>query len=327
MQNILVTGSSGFIGYNFVSYLHKKYKGDINIVCLDRVYRPMPEGCFFFRVDLSNLTDSLCGNLAQFKLDQIIHFAAETHVDKSIEQPDKFIRSNILGTYNLLEFARELNIPFHYVSTDEVYGCTSIFAHEDIKFNPSSPYAATKAAGEHLVMSYYKTYGLHVTINRCSNNFGPFQGLDKFIPVVISHCLSGKPIPIYGDGQQARDWLYVLDHCQAIEMIVKKATKGSIFNVGTQILRTNNSIAKKIGSILKKKGKIKDFKIEHVKDRPGHDKAYRIDCAKVKSELGWAPKAAFDVALETTIEWYCETYERLYQACRRNTSTVKEGAK
>lgn len=311
-MTLLVTGGAGFIGSNFILYWLKKYPHD-KIINLDKLtyagnldnLRSVENhpGYFFVKGDICNrqLVDSLMK-----KVEIVIHFAAESHVDRSILDPAPFIKTNIIGTYTLLESALKNKIKlFYHISTDEVFGAldlkTSEKFNERTPYNPRSPYSASKAAADHLVRAYYHTFRLPIIISNCSNNFGPYQHPEKLIPLAITNLLEGKKVPIYGDGQYVRDWLYVEDHCRAIDLIIHKGKIGETYLIGGGHQEiTNLDLVKKIIHFM---GKNESF-IEFVKDRPGHDRRYAIDWSKIKKELGWQPKWKFDEALQKTIKWY-----------------------
>ncbi len=311
-MRILVTGGAGFIGSNFILYWLKNNPND-QIVNLDKLtycgnlenlqsiennpnYR-------FVKGDICDrgLVDSLIK-----ETDLVVHFAAESHVDRSISDPSPFINTNILGTYTLLESAVKNNLKrFHHISTDEVFGALDINSKEkfteNTKYDPHSPYSASKASSDHLVRAYFDTYKLPVTISNCSNNFGPYQFPEKLIPLAITNLIEGKKIPVYGDGLYVRDWLYVEDHVKAVEIILKKGTVGETYLIGglTEDI-PNIEIAKRILKIM---GKGEDF-IEYVTDRPGHDRRYSVDWSNINKKFGWSPEFDFDTYLEKTIEWY-----------------------
>lgn len=311
-MNILVTGGSGFIGSNFILYWLNNYPADV-VINLDKLtYAGNPENLIsvednrnykFIRGDICDKkkVDSLMPGV-----DMIVHFAAESHVDRSILSPSSFIRTNIVGTHILLQSALKYRIKrFHHISTDEVFGSLELKEkkgfRENSVYNPSSPYAASKAAADHLAMAYFHTYSLPVTISNCSNNFGPFQFPEKFIPLAITHLLEDRKVPVYGDGLYVRDWLYVGDHCEAIDLILRNGKIGETYCLGGLKKEINNlEVIKKILSIL---GKTPDS-IEFIKDRPGHDRKYILDWSKIERELGWKPKSTFDEKLIDTLEWY-----------------------
>ena len=311
-MKLLITGGAGFIGSNFVLYWMKKYPND-QVVNLDSLtYAGNLENLQevennpnykFVKGDICNL-DTL--DKATQGIDIIVHFAAESHVDRSIKEPAPFITTNVVGTQLLLDVALKNRVKkFHHISTDEVYGELNL--EDTIKFNertnysPRSPYSASKAASDHLVRAYHSTYGLPITITNCSNNFGPYQFPEKFIPLAITNILEDKKVPVYGDGLYVRDWLYVTDHCRAIDLVLNKGAVGETYLVGGMTNDISN--LEVIKKILKIMGKDESF-IEHVKDRPGHDRRYAVDWSKIKRELGWKPLHDFDERLEKTIEWY-----------------------
>ncbi|CAD6490778.1 MAG: GDP-L-fucose synthase [Candidatus Argoarchaeum ethanivorans] len=310
-MDILVTGGSGFVGSNFIRHILEKYP-DYRVINLDKLtYAGNPDNLkdvednpnyLFVRGDIcdQNLVDRL---MQEQQIDHIVHFAAETHVDRSITDGSAFVRTNLLGTYTLLDSALRHGIDrFIHISTDEVYGSTieGSFKETDV-LNPSSPYSSSKAGSDLLARSYYITHNLPVIITRCTNNFGPYQYPEKLIPLFITNLLEDKKVPVYGTGQNVRDWIYVLDHCRAIDFILQRGETGEIYNIGGGAERTNLEITEKILEILGTDGSM----IEHVKDRPGHDFRYSLDCSKLK-DLGWVPKYNFEDALEKTIGWYIE---------------------
>src|SRR3989344_5508601 len=313
-MKLLVTGGAGFIGSNFILYWLKNHPED-QIVNFDALT---------YAGNLENLTSVennpnykfVKGNIVQFNevdavmagVDTVVHFAAESHVDRSILGPQPFVLSNVLGTQVLLDVARRHSVKrFHHISTDEVFGELELGDpnkfNERTNYNPRSPYEASKAGSDHLVRSYFYTYNLPITITNCSNNFGPYQFPEKIIPLAITNLLEHKKIPVYGDGLYVRDWLYVEDHCKAIDLIIKKGKIGETYCVGGLTEDINNlSVIKKIIKILGKD----DSYIEFVKDRPGHDRRYAIDWSKIKENLGWNPLHSFNEWLEKTAEWYKE---------------------
>jgi len=313
-MKLLVTGGAGFIGSNFILYWLKKYPGDriINLDSLtyagnlenlkDAEHNPNYE---FVKGDIcdKNLVNEVVKNT-----DVIVHFAAESHVDRSILDPAPFIKSNIEGTYVLLESARQNKTArFHHISTDEVFGSLPLGSTEKFNdltpYDPRSPYSASKASSDHIVRAYFTTFNLPVTISNCSNNFGPYQFPEKLIPLAITNIMEDKKVPIYGDGKNVRDWLFVEDHCSAIDLILKKGTIGKTYLVGG--LTEDISNAQVIKKILDIMGKGEDM-IEYVKDRPGHDRRYAIDWTTIKNELGWKPAHDFESALKETVNWYAE---------------------
>jgi dTDP-glucose 4,6-dehydratase len=306
-----VTGGAGFIGSNFVRYMLNKHQ-DYKIVNLDLLtyagnikslddVKDNPN-YLFVKGDIADnkLVDKI---VSDNKIDVIINFAAESHVDRSITNPDIFVKTNVLGTQNLLEVAKKYKIEkFFQISTDEVYGSlgkTGFFT-EKTPLSPNSPYSASKASADLLVMAYHHTFGLNVNITRCSNNYGPYQFPEKLIPLFITNALDNKQVPLYGDGLNIRDWLFVEDHCSAIDTVLHKGKNGEIYNVGGNNEKTNKYIT---DTILKYLGKDSSL-IKYVADRLGHDRRYAIDATKIKEELGWEPKYKFEQAIEKTIEWY-----------------------
>jgi dTDP-glucose 4,6-dehydratase len=314
-MKLLVTGGAGFIGSNFIIYWLKNHPQDL-IINFDKLtYAGNLE-------NLKSVQDNpnykfVQGDICDPKnveevmsegIDAVVHFAAESHVDRSITDPGSFVKTNVLGTQVLLDAALKNQVKrFHHISTDEVFGSlnledTNIF-NERTLYNPRSPYSASKAGSDHLVRAYFHTYGLPVTISNCSNNFGPYQFPEKLIPLAITNLLEDKKIPVYGDGLYVRDWLYVEDHCRAIDLILEKGKIGETYCVGglTEDI-SNISILQKIIKLL---GKTEDS-LEYVKDRPGHDRRYALDWSKIKNELGWEPLSSFDEWLEKTVAWYRE---------------------
>lgn len=310
-MKLLVTGGAGFIGSNFIRYWLKNYPAD-KIINLDKLtYSGNLENLKdvesnpnykFIKGDICDVDDV---KLAIQGVDMVLHTAAESHVDRSILAPADFIKTNVVGTQVLLNAAMEAGIKhFHAISTDEVFGPLELNSvekfTENTPYNPQSPYAASKAAADHLVRAYHHTYNLPVTISNCSNNFGPFQLPEKIIPLGVTNVLEGKKMPIYGDGLYVRDWIYVEDHIRGIELILEKGKLGQTYLIGAENELSNIDLAKKILAIL---GKDASF-IEFVKDRPGHDRRYAINPVKIKKELGFQPKYQFDQALKSTVEWY-----------------------
>ncbi|MCD6384375.1 dTDP-glucose 4,6-dehydratase [Candidatus Sumerlaeota bacterium] len=309
MKTILITGGAGFIGSNFVHHILDTYP-DYRVKVLDKLT---------YAGNLDNLRDVMDDDRFTFikgdicdkallkeaaeDVDYIVNFAAETHVDRSILDSEAFIRTDVLGTYTLLETVRELNIErFVQISTDEVYGSiTEGSFKEDAPLNPSSPYAASKAGADMLVNAYWVTYRLPVIITRSSNNYGPYQYPEKLIPLFITNALEDKPLPLYGDGMNVRDWLYVKDNCEAIDLVLHKGEPGRIYNIGGDNERTNIEITRKILAILGKPESL----IRYVTDRKGHDRRYSIDSTRIHN-LGWHPRTDFDTALEDTVHWYVE---------------------
>jgi dTDP-glucose 4,6-dehydratase len=313
-MKLLVTGGAGFIGANFIHYWLKNHPTD-EILNFDKLtYAGNLENLkgtdtnpnySFVKGDICNgvEVDSVMSGV-----DTVVHFAAESHVDRSIMEPAEFVLTNVVGTQVLLDAALKHKVKrFHHVSTDEVFGALELNSQvkfdENTKYNPHSPYSASKAGSDHLVRAYFDTFGLPITITNCSNNYGPYQFPEKIIPLAITNLLEGKKIPIYGDGLYVRDWLYVEDHCRAIELVLSKGKIGETYCVGGMTQDVNNlELTKKILSLL---GKNEDM-IEYVKDRPGHDRRYAIDWSKIKKELGWEPAHSFDEWLEKTVQWYRE---------------------
>ncbi|HFK1545780.1 dTDP-glucose 4,6-dehydratase [Bacillus albus] len=315
-MKVLVTGGAGFIGSNFVRYMVKKYP-EYNIVNLDALT---------YAGNLENLKDIevlsnykfVKGDIAdrQFinqlfkeeKFDYVLNFAAESHVDRSITNPDIFIQTNIQGTQVLLDAAKNAEVKkYLQVSTDEVYGTlgeTGYFT-EETPLASNSPYSSSKAGADLLVRAYHETFGLPVNITRCSNNYGPFHFPEKLIPLMIINALNDKQLPVYGDGLNVRDWLHVEDHCQAIDLVLHKGENGEVYNVGGNNERTNIEIVKTILKALNKSESL----IKYVTDRPGHDRRYAIDATKLREELGWSPKYNFDTGIEQTIKWYLENQD------------------
>ncbi|MCF7838645.1 MAG: dTDP-glucose 4,6-dehydratase [Candidatus Marinimicrobia bacterium] len=332
--NILVTGGCGFIGSNFIRHLlaQPMFTGRIvNVDALTYAGNPLSladvVAAHGARYRLAHLdicdADGLAALAAEEAIDLIVHFAAESHVDRSIVSPDAFVQTNIVGTHVLLQLARRLPrlTRFHHVSTDEVYGSLGPegFFTEETPYQPNSPYSASKAASDHLVRAYHATYGLPVTISNCSNNYGPYHFPEKLIPLMILNGLAGKPLPVYGDGQQVRDWLYVEDHCAAIEAILRGGRPGETYNVGGRNELTNLAVVEQICDLLDELapplpgGAARRGLIAFVKDRPGHDRRYAIDCGKLERELGWHPVETFGSGLRQTVQWYLEHEEWVAQ--------------
>ncbi len=313
-SKILVTGGCGFIGSNFIKYVLNTYP-DYHIVNFDNLtYAGNPENLKDIENDprytfvKGDITETLDVNAVMNKIDSVVHFAAESHVDRSIEDGAVFVNTNVLGTFNLLESARQEGVKkFIHVSTDEVYGSlgkTGYFT-EDTALAPNSPYSASKAGSDCLVRSYYETYKFPAIITRCSNNYGPYQFPEKLIPLMISNALSDKPLPVYGDGLYVRDWLYVEDHCRAIDAVLHKGKDGDVYNIGGNNEWKNIDIVK---TILKDVGKPESL-IEYVIDRLGHDRRYAIDSSKIQKELGWSPATPFEEGIKKTIAWYVDNHE------------------
>lgn len=318
MKNILVTGGAGFIGSNFIYYMQRKHP-DCRLACIDaltyagNLYTLDEARKGNFRFVLGDITDrkavfALC---EEEKFDAIVNFAAESHVDRSIENPEVFLKTNILGTQVLLDACNKYKIPrYHQVSTDEVYGDLpldrpDLFFTETTPIHTSSPYSASKASADLLVMAYHRTFGTPATISRCSNNYGPYQFPEKLIPLMIAKALADEKLPVYGEGLNVRDWLYVDDHCKAIDMILEKGRIGEIYNIGGHNEKANIDVVR---TILKAVGKDESL-ITYVKDRPGHDMRYAIDPAKIHNELGWEPETLFNEGIQKTIDWYLNNRE------------------
>lgn len=339
-MTVLVTGGAGFIGSNFVFYMLKKHPED-RIICLDKLTyagnlstlsAAMNNPNFsFVKMDICD-REGVFGLFAKECPDVVVNFAAETHVDRSITNPDVFLKTNILGTQVLMNACREFgNIRFHQVSTDEVYGDLpldrpDLLFTEETQIHTSSPYSASKAAADLLVMAYYRTFGLPVTISRCSNNYGPYQFPEKLIPLMIINALHEKALPVYGTGENVRDWLYVEDHCVAIDLILRKGRIGEVYNIGGHNEMRNIDIVKLICAKLNRSEEL----IRYVADRKGHDMRYAIDPAKIHDELGWLPETTFAEGIQKTIEWYLDNskwwdeivsgeyqdyYKKMYGAC------------
>jgi dTDP-glucose 4,6-dehydratase len=317
---VLVTGGAGFIGSNFVRFLLNARR-DVEIVNFDKLtYAGNPESLtdvaddaryHFIRGDITDR--SAIAELLQREFEAVIHFAAETHVDRSIEDASPFLTTNIFGTQCLLEATRAFpNIRLIHISTDEVYGSAPAGAafKEESPLDPRSPYAASKASAEHFVTAYANTYGISTVILRCTNNFGPFQFPEKLIPLMIANASEDKPLPVYGDGMQERDWLFVEDYCRAIALALEKARPGSIYNVSSGVSQPNLKIVRTILQLLDKPESL----IQYVKDRPGHDRRYALDSSKIQRELGWRPLVNFEVGVRKTIEWYRANSEWLDHA-------------
>lgn len=337
-MNILVTGGAGFIGSNFIPYFLTEHK-NISIINLDKLT---------YAGELSNLIEiednasytfikgDICDRTLieslfnKYEFKGVIHFAAESHVDNSIENPDEFIKTNIFGTFNLLDVSKECwmiapntpkkgfeNARFLHISTDEVYGSlgkTGLFS-ETTAYAPNSPYSASKASSDFIVRSYFHTYGMNVVTTNCSNNYGPKQHDEKLIPTIIRKALAGEPIPIYGDGKNIRDWLYVLDHCKGINLVFQKGKPGETYNIGGKNERNNLEIADTICRILdqeipkENKSSYKEL-ITFVKDRPGHDFRYAIDASKIASELNWKAEENFETGIKKTVNWYLNKFNK-----------------
>ena len=335
MQNVLVTGGAGFIGSNFIRYLLRA-DAQLRITNLDALtysgssenLKDLPKSDHYTFIK-GNIRDAalVSGLLREHAIDTIVHFAAETHVDRSILVPEQFIQTNIVGTFTLLEAARQFwlqeaslpkdKIHFHHVSTDEVFGSLAANEpawNEKAAYAPKSPYAASKASSDHLVRAFGHTYGLPFTLSNCTNNYGPYQFPEKLIPLMILNAMEGKPLPIYGDGQQVRDWLYVEDHCEAISLVLRHGRIGQSYNIGGNLQPTNLEIVNALcdildelqpGSPLTPHARLKKF----VADRPGHDRRYAMNTEKIREELGWKPGHDLREGLLSTVRWYLEHTE------------------
>lgn len=327
MKTILVTGGAGFIGSNFVKIMLEKHP-DYKIINLDALtYAGNLENLkdiednpnyVFIKADIRD-REKIDKVFKNYEVDAVVNFAAESHVDRSIEEPEVFLTTNIIGTQILLDIAKKYwkinpddkycrkykpGVKFLQVSTDEVYGAlgeTGLFV-ETMPLKPNSPYSASKASADLIVRSYNKTFGMPVNITRCSNNYGPYQFPEKLIPLMINNCLKGKDLPVYGDGMQVRDWLHVSDHCEAIDVVLHKGKDGEVYNIGGNNEKANIEIVK---LIIKTLGKSEDL-IKFVKDRPGHDRRYAIDNTKITTELGWEPAYTFEEGIKETIQWYLD---------------------
>lgn len=320
-MKILITGGAGFIGGNFCHYMTEKYP-NYNFVCLDALTYAGNMETLADLMDKPNfkfVKGNICDNelvfnlFEQEKFDVVVNFAAESHVDRSIENPKIFLESNILGVQTLMDACRKFGIKrYHQVSTDEVYGDLpldrpDLFFHEDTPLHTSSPYSASKASADLLVMSYYRTFKLPVSISRCSNNYGAYQFPEKLIPLIIKKAQNNENLPVYGKGENVRDWLHVLDHCSAIDLIIHKGKEGEVYNVGGHNERTNLEVVKTILKVLNKPESLITF----VTDRPGHDRRYAIDPTKIETELGWKPVYNFETGIVETIKWNLDNKEWL----------------
>jgi len=330
MRNVLVTGGAGFIGSNFVHFL-LRVEPEVQIINLDALtyagsqenLKGLPDPTRHVFVQGNILDGALVdGLLREYQIDTVVHFAAETHVDRSILGPMQFIQTNVVGTFTLLEAVREFRLEdkghgeervhFHHVSTDEVFGTLAPDEPawtEEIPYAPNSPYAASKASSDHLVRSYHHTYGLPVTITNCSNNYGPRQFPEKLIPLIILNALEGKPLPLYGDGQQIRDWLYVQDHCEAIWRVIQKGKVGDTYNIGGNNQPPNLEIVKSICRTMDDQVPDSPYRpheslIKFVTDRPGHDRRYAMNISKIGGDLGWEPREWLESGMQKTVAWY-----------------------
>jgi dTDP-glucose 4,6-dehydratase len=329
-QNMLVTGGAGFIGSNFIRYI-QGHAPQVNIVNLDLLtyagshenLRDLPRPAKHTLIVGDICDQSLIERLLRDQnIDTVVHFAAESHVDRSLKGPDAFVQTNIVGTFSLLEAARKVwlqekklgidQVRFHHISTDEVYGTLGPgdpAFEESTPYAPNSPYAASKASSDHLVRSYAHSFGLPITISNCSNNYGPYQFPEKLIPLMILNALTGKPLPIYGDGMQIRDWLYVEDHCDAIWTILQDGKLGESYNIGGGNQPPNIEIVRSICQILDERGLPNtphEQLLTYVTDRPGHDRRYAMNIEKIKQEMGWEPKVDLQKGLQKTVSWYLE---------------------
>ena len=346
MNSILITGGCGFIGSNFIHHIMKIYKS-INVVNLDKLTYAgnlmnlnsiIDDRYHFIKGDIcdSALIKSLFN---KYNFDAVVNFAAESHVDRSIDGPSQFIHTNIIGTFNLLEESKKYyvkskikNFKFLHVSTDEVYGSlgnTGKFI-ETTPYDPSSPYSASKAGSDHLVRAWCKTYGLPTLITNCSNNYGPYQFPEKLIPLMIINAINDKPLPVYGKGENVRDWLYVIDHCDAILTVLNQGEIGETYNVGGDNEIKNINVVKTICKILDeiqpKKNKQSHLDlISYVKDRPGHDFRYAIDATKLKKKLAWSPKESFETGIRKTIHWYLHNEKWWHKIQQDNYSQERLG--
>ncbi|MFT4452473.1 dTDP-glucose 4,6-dehydratase [Parvimonas sp. G1425] len=318
-MKLIVTGGAGFIGSNFIFYIMNKYE-DYKIICIDKLTYAgnlktlktveNNPNFIFIKEDICN-REEIYKIFEEYKPDIVVNFAAESHVDRSIESPEEFLTTNILGTSVLMDACKKYGIKrFHQVSTDEVYGDLpldrpDLLFTEETPINTSSPYSSSKAAADLLVSAYHRTYGLPVSISRCSNNYGPYQFPEKLIPLMIANALSDKDLPVYGEGLNVRDWLYVDDHCKAIDLIIHKGKVGEVYNIGGHNEMKNIDIVK---LICKELNKSEDL-IKFVKDRKGHDMRYAIDPTKIHNELGWFPETMFEDGIIKTINWYLENKE------------------
>ncbi len=313
-MKIVVTGGAGFIGGNFVHYMVKKHP-DYEIIVIDKLtyagnmetLEPVIDKIKFYKADIADRKE-IYKIFEENKPDIVVNFAAESHVDRSIENPEVFLKTNILGTQVLMDASREYGIKrYHQVSTDEVYGDLPLdrpdmFFTEETPIHTSSPYSASKASADLLAQAYHRTFGLPVTISRCSNNYGPYHFPEKLIPLMIANALADKPLPVYGEGLNVRDWLYVEDHCSAIDLIIHNGKVGEVYNIGGHNEKANIYIVKKILELLGKPESL----ITYVTDRKGHDLRYAIDPTKIHNELGWLPETKFDDGIVKTVNWYLE---------------------
>lgn len=342
-MTIIVTGGAGFIGSNFIFYMLEKHP-DYRIVCLDKLtyagnlstLQPIMDkpNFRFVKLDICD-REGVYQLFEEEKPDIVVNFAAESHVDRSIENPSIFLQTNIIGTSVLMDACRKFGIGrYHQVSTDEVYGDLpldrpDLFFTEETPIHTSSPYSSSKAGADLLVMAYFRTYGLPVSISRCSNNYGPYHFPEKLIPLMIANCLNDKPLPVYGEGLNVRDWLYVEDHCKAIDLVIHKGREGEVYNIGGHNEMRNIDIVKLICHELHKPESL----ITHVTDRKGHDMRYAIDPTKIHNELGWLPETKFQDGIKKTIQWYLDNkpwwqeiisgeYQNYYEKMYGNRGTL-----
>ena len=317
MRTYLVTGGAGFIGSNYIHYMFRKYGDAIRIINVDVLtYAGNLENLkdiennpnyTFIRADITD-KEAIAKIFAENEIDRVVHFAAESHVDRSIEDPGIFVQTNVMGTRVLLDASRKFGVKrYHQVSTDEVYGDLpldrpDLFFTENTPIHTSSPYSASKASADLFVLAYHRTFGTPVTVSRCSNNYGPYHFPEKLIPLMISRALADEELPVYGNGENVRDWLHVSDHCEAIDLIIHKGKVGEVYNIGGHNERTNLQVVQTILKALDKPESL----IKYVKDRPGHDRRYAIDPTKIETELGWKPKYNFDTGIAQTIQWYLD---------------------
>jgi dTDP-glucose 4,6-dehydratase len=327
ISNLMVTGGCGFIGSNFIHYLLEETEFAGRVINVDKltyagnpenlkgIDKEYPDRYIFHKADICDV-DLMEKIFNDYNIDAVCHFAAESHVDRSIRSPGSFIHTNIVGTFNLLELARakaDRFLLFHHVSTDEVFGSLGQegYFKEETPYRPNSPYSASKASSDHLVRAYHETFGLPTLVSNCSNNYGPYQFPEKLIPLMILNAVEGKPLPVYGDGRNVRDWLYVKDHCEAIWTIMQSGKKGEMYNVGGSSEMENIVIVEMICDILDEllpasDGSSRRGLIRFVKDRPGHDRRYAIDFTKLQRELKWSPRESFASGIRVTISWYLD---------------------
>ncbi|MDF2673356.1 MAG: dTDP-glucose 4,6-dehydratase [Clostridiales bacterium] len=335
MKTYLITGGAGFIGSNFIIYMLKKYQ-DINIINMDKLTYAgnlenlksvcSDERYTFIQQDICD-KDLVKSVFKKYEIDYVVNFAAESHVDRSIAMPDIFVKTNVIGTLNLLNCAKEAwqineawksGVKFLQVSTDEVYGSLGEdgYFSESTPLDPRSPYSASKASSDMMVKAYNDTYNMPINITRCSNNYGPYQFPEKLIPLLINNCINHKALPVYGDGLNVRDWLYVEDHCKAIDMVITNGKTGEVYNIGGHNEKKNIHIVKNIIKYLNENydSSITESLIAYVEDRKGHDRRYAIDPSKIKEELGWYPDTSFEQGIKKTIKWYLDNIEWMNNA-------------